>query len=181
MHILENKNIKLRSLEPNDLDELFDIENDTSLWDISNTHAPYSRDLLSKYLEESAKDIYEAKQLRLVVSPIESDELIGLVDLFQFEPHHRRAGVGIIIKKEHQGKGVATQAVELMTQYAFKFLGLHQLFAHIPLKNPGSRQLFEKAGFSHTGTLKEWTKDRHGYSDVLIYQLLNPERKLTNT
>jgi diamine N-acetyltransferase len=181
VYILKNKNIKLRALEPLDLDELFDIENDTSLWDISNTRAPYSRELLSKYLEESAKDIYEAKQLRLVVSPVESDELIGLVDLFQFEPHHRRAGVGIIIKKEHQGKGIATQAVELMTQYAFKFLGLHQVFAHIPVKNPGSRLLFEKAGFSLSGTLKEWTKDRNGYSDVLIYQLLNPERKLMNT
>lgn len=180
MYLLDNKNIKLRALESSDLDALFEIENDSSLWDISDTLAPYSRELLSKYLEESAKDIFEAKQLRLVISPTGTDKLLGLVDLFQFEPHHRRAGMGIIIKKEHQGQGIATQAIELMTQYAFKFLGLNQLFAHVPSNNPGSKRLFENSGFILSGTLKDWMKVNEGYADVYIYQLLNPENAKTN-
>lgn len=179
MYLLENKNIKIRALEPNDLEDLFTIENDSSLWDISDTRAPYSRELLSKYLEESSKDIYEAKQLRLVISPKVSDELIGLVDLFQFEPHHKRAGLGIVVKKEYQGQGIATQTIELMSQYAFKFLGLNQVFAHVPSENPGSRRIFEKSGFTQTGTLQAWRKGRNGYSDVCLYQLLNPENSRT--
>ncbi len=175
MHILENKHIKLRALEPKDLDALFEIENDFGLWDISDTLAPFSRDLLSKYLEESGKDIFEAKQLRLAISPNGSEELIGLVDLFQFEPHHRRAGLGIIVRKDKQLKGIATDAVELMTQYAFRFLGLHQVFAQVPANNPGSRRLFENKGFTLSGTLREWMKDKDGFTDVLIYQLMNPE------
>ncbi len=180
MHILENKHIKLRALEPVDLDALFEIENDSSLWHISDTLVPYSRDLLARYLEESVKDIFETKQLRLAISPIGSEQLVGLVDLFQFEPHHRRAGLGIIIKKDHQQMGVATHAVELMTQYAFGFLGLHQVFAHVPTNNPGSRRLFENSGFVLSGTLKEWLKDESGYTDVLIYQMLNPDRASMN-
>ena len=121
MKLLENKHIKLRSLEPKDLEDLFEIENDSTIWDMSDTLAPFSRDLLSKYLEESGKGIFEAKQLRLAISPNGSEELIGLIDLFQFEPHHRRAGIGIIVKKDHQLKGIATNAVELIAQYAFRF------------------------------------------------------------
>ena len=180
MHILENKHIKLRALEPSDLDALFEIENDSALWHISDTLVPYSRDLLEKYLEESVKDIFEAKQLRLAISPNGSEQLIGLVDLFQFEPHHRRAGLGIVIKKDHQQMGFATHAVELMTQYAFEFLGLHQVFAHVPMNNSGSRRLFENSGFVLAGTLKEWMKEKNGYTDVLIYQRLNPEKVTLN-
>lgn len=180
MHILENKHIKLRALEPSDLEALFDIENDSSLWNLSDTLVPYSRDLLTKYLEESTKDLYEAKQLRLAISPKGSEELVGLIDLFHFEPHHLRAGIGVVVKKNHQLKGIATQAIELMTEYAFRFLGLHQVFAHVPMNNPASRRLFENSGFIHSGTLKEWMKDENSYTDVSIYQRVNPEHIQTN-
>lgn len=177
MQLLENKNIVLRALEPQDLDSLFEIENDVALWPISDTLVPFSRDLLSKYLEESGKDIFEAKQLRLAISPAGRNDLIGLVDLFQFEPHHGRAGIGILVKNDHQGKGIATQAVDLMTNYAFRILGLNQVFAQIPANNSKSQQLFEKSGFTRSGTLKKWMKENDEFTDVLIYQLMNPEKK----
>lgn len=162
-------------MEHNDLDSLFEIENDSTLWTISDTLAPYSRDLLTKYLDQSGKDIFEAKQLRLAISPADDEELLGLVDLFQFEPHHQRAGLGIIVKKSHQGKGIAKQAVELMTRYAFQFLGMCQLYAHVPSNNPGSKRLFENLGFTLSGTLRNWIKESNGFNDVLVYQLMNPD------
>ena len=136
---------------------------------------PYSRDLLAKYLEEAGKDIFEVKQLRLVISPCDDQEVLGLVDLFQFDPHHGRAGIGIIIKEEKRGNGYGSQAVDLMTQYAFRFLGLHQVYAHIPADNKTSLQLFENSGFTCSGELKDWMKNNGGYADVKFYQLLNPE------
>ena len=53
MQLLKNDIIKLRALEREDLDSLFEIENDSALWTVSDTLAPYSRDLLTKYLDES--------------------------------------------------------------------------------------------------------------------------------
>ena len=167
-------------MERSDLDSLFEIENDSALWTVSDTLAPYSRDLLTKYLDESGKDIFEAKQLRLAISPTDGEELLGLVDLFQFEPHHQRAGLGIIVKKSHQGKGIATKAVELMTRYAFEFLGMLQVYAHVPSNNPGSQRLFENSGFTLSGTLKNWIKENNGFNDVLIYQLMNPDHQKIN-
>ena len=177
MHTLENENIVLRALEPEDLDILFDIENDKSLWQISNTLAPYSRDLLKKYIEGSHKDIYEARQLRLAISPVYGTDLIGLIDLFEFEPQHNRAGVGILVRENFQGKGIASQALELVLEYAFNQLDLHQVFAHIPANNNQSRRLFEKMGFKRSGTQRDWIRSNNQFLDVDLYQIINSERK----
>lgn len=177
MYVLENKHIKLRALEPEDIDALFDIENDRTLWQVSNTLAPYSRDILKKYIAGSHKDIYEARQLRLAISPTDRDELMGLIDLFEFEPQHSRAGVGILVRKDFQSKGIASQALKLILDYAFNHLDLHQVFAHIPSNNDHSRRLFEKVGFERSGTQKEWIRINKGFLDVDLYQFINSERK----
>ena len=64
---LKGKNIHLRALEPEDLDFLYEIENNESIWEVSNTQTPYSKWVLKNYLENAHQDIYEAKQLRLVI------------------------------------------------------------------------------------------------------------------
>lgn len=177
MYILENENIKLRALEPEDIDALFDIENDKTLWHASNTLTPYSRDILRKYIAQSHKDIYEARQLRLAISPINDTQLIGLIDLFEFEPQHNRAGIGIVVRENFQGQGIASQALHLILEYAFNHLDLHQIFAHIPSNNDQSRRLFEKIGFRRAGTQKDWIKTNNQFVDVDLYQFINSESK----
>jgi len=68
MEILKGKNIFLRALEPEDLDYLFSTENNEDIWEISSTSQPFSRHILSKYIEKSHLDIYQVNQLRLVIS-----------------------------------------------------------------------------------------------------------------
>lgn len=174
MYILENKNIILRALEPEDLDILFEIENNRDLWMVSNTLTPFSRDLLKKYIDQSHLDIYEAKQLRLVISSKETAKVMGLVDLFDFDPHHLRVGIGISVLPSHQRRGIAKQSIEIMLNYAFDQLGLHQVYANIPTKNEKSRNLFKNIGFNCTGSRKEWIRLNDEYLDVEIYQYINP-------
>jgi len=110
---LENDSIRLRALEPGDVDLLFSIENDVDFWEVSNTLVPFSRDLLTRYISNAHQDIHEAKQLRLVISKKSDDSMLGMVDLFDFNPHHSRAGIGILILKKQQGKGYAADALSL--------------------------------------------------------------------
>ena len=88
--------IKLRPLEPADIDLLYQWENDLSIWEISNTKTPFSKHVLAQYIVEAAKDIYETKQLRLIIQN-ENLEAVGAIDLFDFDPYHLRAGVGVLI------------------------------------------------------------------------------------
>src|SRR5690606_29084336 len=97
---LQGKNIYLRALEPTDLDFLYQVENDESLWEVSNTTTPFSYFVLKEYLENSFRDIYEVKQLRLVICKTENESSIGFIDLYDFDPVHKRVGIGIVIFKD---------------------------------------------------------------------------------
>ena len=90
---LKGQQIHLRALEPEDLDFLYEIENNESIWEVSNTQTPYSKWVLKQYLENAHQDIFEAKQLRLVIVSSESNEKVGFIDVFDFDVNNIRAGI----------------------------------------------------------------------------------------
>jgi len=174
MKTLKGKNIYIRALEPNDLEFIYAIENDQSIWEVSNTHTPYSRFLVRQYLENAHQDIYEAKQVRLAICQDQDFPAVGLVDLFDFDPKNNRAGVGIVIQgNEHRNQNIGSEALALLIEYAISNLNLHQLFANIGTENVASTALFTKFGFEMIGVKKEWTLINGKYKDEAIFQLLN--------
>ncbi len=174
MKTLEGKDIILRALEPADLDFLYALENDESVWEVSHTQTPYSYFVLKQYLDNSHKDIFEVKQLRLVICDKKSKKVLGLIDLFDFNPLHHRVGIGVVIAYENdKQKGYASQAVSLVTNYAFLHLNVHQVYANIPEDNKASIQLFEKLKFTLSGTKKDWLYANGSYKNELQYQLIH--------
>ncbi len=170
--ILQGKKVILRALEPEDLDFLFTTENNTNFWQISNTQVPFSRFVLKQYIENSHLDIYEAKQVRLIIEEIKTKTAIGMIDLFDFNPQHHRAGIGILVHKEYQKAGFASDALSLLITYCFKTLNLHQIFANITPDNNQSIKLFKTYGFKKSGNKKDWLFTYGEYKDELIFQLI---------
>lgn len=167
---LKNERIALRAPEPEDLEIFYRWENDTELWKYGATVAPYSRYLLKRYLASAEHDIYRTDQLRLMIDYLPAGATAGVIDLYDFEPRHGRAGVGILIDREFRRQGIAAAALGLLADYAFSFLHIHQLFAYIPVSNLSSLELFRKNGFRDAGVLKEWLHADDGYADVRILQ-----------
>jgi diamine N-acetyltransferase len=177
--MINDKFIGLRAIEPLDVDTLYRWENDMTLWQVSNTLTPFSRHQLLKYIESAALDIYQTKQLRLIIEFVdkpECEEPIGLLDLFDYDPFHNRGGVGIMVHEKWRNKGVASTALELFIPYAFNHLGLHQLYCNISETNLSSIRLFEKAGFNLIGIKQQWLKTLNGYENECMYQLINADR-----
>ena len=173
MMTLKGTNIYLRALEPEDLEFIYAIENNELVWEVSNTETPYSRFLIKQYLENAHQDIYEAKQLRLAICLNNSQEAIGLIDLFDFDPKNNRAGVGILINDaQNRNRGIGSEALELVINYSFQQLQLHQLYANIGSDNEISLQLFTKFGFQKIGIKKDWIKVNNRYKDELLFQLI---------
>lgn len=173
MVTLKGKQLFLRALEPEDIDFLYKLENDETIWQVSETQTPYSRYVLKQYLKNSYKDIYVVKQLRLAIVS-HTHGLVGLIDLYDFDPKHKRAGVGIVVDTVHHSKGIGTEALELLCEFAFTHLQVHQLFAHITPDNNPSIRLFTRVGFLHTGTRKEWLFQNGTFMDELIFQKIAP-------
>ncbi len=162
----------LRAIEPDDLDLLYAVENDRSLWQLGNTNVPYSKELLRNYILNTTGDIYTDKQLRLIIE-LPSDALttiIGIVDLTRFDPRNARAEVGIVILDAFRHRGFASQVLQRLSAYCKNLLHLHQLYAVIPVANDASRRLFAKCGYRECATLHDWLHDDTGYKQALVMQ-----------
>ncbi|MBR0569613.1 GNAT family N-acetyltransferase [Microvirga sp. STS03] len=159
----------LRALEPADLDFLYSLENDTTVWHVGNTLTPYSKFVLEQYLENAALDIYTVKQLRLIICNAEA-QTIGAIDLYDFDPLHRRAGIGIVITEEHRGNGHAADALKLLLNYCRNTLRLHQVYCSVTATNLPSINLFTKSGFEQVGIRKEWFLTPDGWENVVEMQ-----------
>jgi diamine N-acetyltransferase len=166
---LKSGRIYLRALEPSDLDFLYTLENDTSVWLVSNTTTPYARHILQNYLNQAAADIYTVKQLRLLICT-HQHQAIGAIDLFDFEPKHQRAGIGIVIAAAFRQQRYATEALQLMLGYCQEQLLLNQVYCSVISTNQGSLQLFRRAGFQAIGTRREWIKTATGWLDLVEFQ-----------
>ncbi len=170
MNLLENETVRLRAVEPEDLDRLYAWENNPDLWEVGNTRQPYSRFLLKQYIVDSDKDIYENKQLRLMMVSKTTGETVGTVDLFDFDLHNSRVALGLFVDSAFQGKGYAKAALHLVEDYVFNFLKLHQLYCHIAETNTASRRMFEKEGYEVNGFLKNWIRSIDGFENIIVFQ-----------
>ena len=173
---MKYEKVRLRALEPEDLELLYEWENNDAYWVISNTVSPFSKYTLKRYMENSHKSIYETGQLRLMIDISEEKKTIGTIDIFDFDPFHKRAGIGILIADEAQRKkGYASMSLKCLIDYCFRTLQLHQLYCNILSNNSESIDLFKKMGFTESGMKKEWVKTTDGYLDEYMFQLINTQ------
>jgi diamine N-acetyltransferase len=159
-------------LEPEDVDLLYFWENNTEIWKVSSTIAPFSKFTLTNYvMEESQKDVFEARQLRLAIADSKTQKTVGLIDLFDFEPVDSRGALGIMInEKADRQKGYAKNAVALFEEYCKKILFLHQIYARTDASNKAAVALFLSCGFMQCGFLKDWHRNEDGWQDQIEFQ-----------
>lgn len=159
--------VSLRALEPEDLDVVYRIENDTALWQWGANSVPLSRYAVRQYLDSQHHDIFQDGQLRLVVES--KGVAVGIADLTDFTPLHLRAEVGIVILSEHQRQGYASAAMLKLQQYAAQHLHLQSLYAYVDVNNLPAQSLFRTLGYSERGVLERWID---GQQAATLFQLL---------
>ena len=164
--------LKLRALEPSDLDLLYELENNTSEWSSSSSPLPYSRFALKQFIKRSlTEDIYNLRQVRLVIEEVNdsTSQSIGFIDLCDFSPQHQRAEVGIILFPQFRRLDYAPKALSLLCDYA-RALSLHQLYAYVLEDNLPSQKTFERADFTKVACMKDWFLQENYYKNAIFYQ-----------
>jgi diamine N-acetyltransferase len=174
--MLTGEKILLRALEPQDLDLLFKWENDPENWFVSNTQFPFSRNALKKFIQNSDLDLYKTGQLRLVIVERSEGKAIGCVDLFDYDHFNLRAGIGILIHdREKRNHGFASEALKIMLDYCFEYLGIHLLYCNIAHGNENSIKLFKNTGFELAGTKRSWLRTESGYIDEHMFLITSDQ------
>lgn len=168
---LEGSLCRLRALEPQDAEAMYRWENDPAVWGVSGTLAPFSLHVMQRFIDQQTDDLIRTRQLRLVIEPLEGGEAVGLVDLFEYDPFHLRAGVGILIHDPSQrGRGYGTDALRVLAGYARGTLLLNQLWCNVETDNTASLRLFRSAGFTEAGLKRRWNRTPDGWKDELFLQ-----------
>lgn len=170
---LESDRIKLRALEPEDLNDLYRWENDLTFWSEGNAMIPYSKYILRQYITRQSDDIYVDKQLRLMIEDKATTANVGTIDLYDFDPKNMRAGVGIIVDPKWQKANYATEALTLLKDYVFSVLHLKQIYSVVNTGNVASCALFRKCGFDEIGVAKSWIRVNETWQDCYIYQKIS--------
>lgn len=169
--LIEGQRVRLRALEPADIEVVYRWENDPEVWRVSGTTAPLSRERIARFIEEQNYDIYATGGMRLIIEV--EGIAVGSVDCFDLEPRDARMGIGIMVYAYgDRRKGYAREAIELVKEYAREHLALHQIWASIAEDNAASKALFEGCGFELCGRRKEWLRRVDGYADELEYQCI---------
>ena len=168
----QNENIIIRAAEPKDASLIYKWENDQEIWRVSETYMPYSLYQIEEFLLNN-RDLFSVRQIRFIIERKTDNKNIGCIDLYDFDPIHMRAGVGILLQKEFRKQGYAQEALQLLLDYCFNTLMLKQVYCLIDVLNTDSINLFTKIGFVQCGLRKEWIRTPNGFIDEIELQYIN--------
>lgn len=163
--------LKLRALEPEDLEHLVQWEADHV--EAGLRVAPYSRSVLKRYLNASHRDFWEAEQVRFVLASA-TGQALGLFDVFNANPIHQRAEVAVLIDPMYRGKGLGRMGLRLVEAWAFDRVGLHSLYAEVFIENTAALNVFKSSGYDASGVLKAWYRVGREFRDVQVFQRFKP-------
>lgn len=170
--LLRKGDVRLRACELSDLNLMYALENDSSVWPSTASSQPVSAKALRDYISRSQSNIYHDLQLRLTIDYRDQGSwtAVGFVDLFDFNARHMRAEVGIGLKSAFRHRGIGHQALSLLEQYARDTLFIHQLYAYVLEGNLASTRLFQSCRFLCSATLQDWVKTPNSYRPALFFQ-----------
>jgi [ribosomal protein S5]-alanine N-acetyltransferase len=167
---LEAPGAVLRPLETADAEALFAAHGDPETHKYWASPAHRSVEETARYIEETLA-IEDAHAWAITES---GGEALGRIALFV-----QREGVGeigILMRREATGRGLASTALDMVVRYGFDTLGLHRIGADIDPDNSASISLFLRAGFQREGLLRGNWKTHLGIRDsVIMAKLSKPE------
>mgnify|MGYP000507102768 CR=1 FL=1 len=118
---------------------------------------------------------------QLVIIENATQELIGDIGLHFIDKENFQCEIGCTIRKDDQGKGIATEVMRAIVNYLFNDLKKHRIVASIDPANINSIKLVERLGFRKEGHFKESLFIDGEWVDDIVYAILNNEWKQTKT
>lgn len=130
-----------------------------------------SRKLVQQDLDAAA----EGTMTFWAVTERGSDAALGKCALLHYSPANRRAEIGYVLNRGYWGRGLMTEAMRAVIQYAFDEVGLHRLEADTDPANAASLRLLEKLGFRQEGLFRERWRVYGEWQDSVMLGLLKSD------
>ena len=159
--------IRLRAVEPEDVDFMLECEADGEASKWTDYRAPMSRTQLMTYALTYDADPFGAGQLRLIAETPEGDR-VGIADLYDISERDGRAFIGVTIHPDKRRLGLGANTLDAVQSFANSRMGLRQLCAKVSVKNLAATELFAKAGYEQLCILPDWHKIGTDFHDFRL-------------
>ncbi len=173
---IESERLLLRRFKDSDLAPFMAYRNDPKVAEYQDWDSCDQREARAFIREmESARPGVPGEWFQFAIESKETRALVGDCALRVDEHEPYRAEIGFTLAREHQGRGLASEAVSRLLDYAFDALGLHRVVAIADCKNAPSVALLERLGMRREGHFIEsvWFKGR--WADEYLYAVLKTE------
>lgn len=172
---LKTNRLLLRQLTIEDSERIEELAGD---YDVAkstlNIPHPYPKGSAIQFIESVLSAEKNNKIVMFAITEIESQLLIGLININLSAPY-KRGELAYWVGKQYWGKGYGTEATKSLLEYGFNQLNLNKMFAASFTSNPGSWRIMEKVGMKYEGTLKQHVARFDQYYDLSYYGLLKVE------
>jgi RimJ/RimL family protein N-acetyltransferase len=134
---------------------------------------PYTEADAEWFVRTSAAESVVGPSAHFAVVDAVSDLLLGAIS--RHGPAGHRAAIGYWLAPEARGRGIATRAVRLLTDWSFATTGLIRMEIYTDVDNERSGRVAVRAGFEPEGIRRAWDLDRGGGpTDAAFYVKLRP-------
>ncbi len=175
LKLMEGTSIRLRPLDERDLDAMYRWHSDTELIRYMQAYQdpPITHSQIEKRIQKSLAGSHDRVDM---IIESKDGQRAGVVYLQDIDYRNRKAEIGVIVgEHDQQGKGMGTEAVEMILQVGFERLSLHRIYGSIDPANVPSIRVFENLGFTRDGALREdWWANGQPW-DAIIYSMLSHE------
>ncbi|MCL2775391.1 MAG: GNAT family N-acetyltransferase [Oscillospiraceae bacterium] len=174
---LESDMLVLKKVESEDANDLFAILSDAEVFRYRPGNPWKTFDAVRNVVGHYERDFKKHKTIFLGIYYKKADDkLVGIAEIFEFDERVSRGEIGYTLNKSYWGMGIATTAVKMMLRFLFDDIDVNSVQATPMPVNVKSRNVLERCGFTHEGTLRQakyWTGV--GIVDLEMYSILKSE------
>ncbi len=177
MPVLESARLILRAMKRDDAEDMFEYSHRDDvtkylLWE-PHPDVNYTR----RYLSFATSKYKSGGFYDWAIIWKENQKMIGTCGFTTIDTKNQSCQIGYVVNPNYQGRGIATEAVRRVTDFAFNTLGLIRVSAEYMSENSTSRRVMEKAGMKYEGTHRSclWVKGR--FESVGVCAALRSEWK----
>lgn len=175
--ILKSKDLILKKVEDDHLDEVFEIYNNDHVFKYCGIIPKHNKDTVKNMIGHFERDYNKRTRVKWgIFAGSEPEQLLGIIEAIDFNQKVNSVTIGYYLAESHWGKGIATEAVKILVDFLFTDVNINRIQAEVMPLNENSKKVLLKNGFIKEGTLRQSTIwAGKGVIDLEIYSILKQD------
>lgn len=177
--MIKTDDLILKKIEGEDIHEFFEIHSSERLYQYIPGKAKKNIQSVENMIGHYERDFNKKKMIFLGIYTRKPEQkLVGIAEIFNIDKKVNMVTIGYRLHEDYWGKGIATNVVDLMTNYMFNTIRVNRIQAFVMPENNKSKDVLKRNCFTYEGTIRQgeiW-KDK-GLIDLELYSILQKDYK----